>query len=81
MMEDLRNKSIDAALVSIPMCKNMIEENNGIYSILETIDSNMQFNMVFHEGSPLRDEVNNILDEMIQDGTYQKIYDNWFSLQ
>ena len=42
MMEDLRNKSIDAVLVSIPMCKNMIEENNGIYSILETIDSNMQ---------------------------------------
>jgi ABC-type amino acid transport substrate-binding protein len=36
--------------------------------------------MVFHKGSPLKDEVNRILDEMIQDGTYQEIYDSWFLL-
>ena len=80
MMEDLRNKSIDGVIISVPFGKNIIEENNGIYRVLETIESEKVFNMVFHKGSPLKDEVNRILDEMIQDGTYQEIYDSWFLL-
>jgi ABC-type amino acid transport substrate-binding protein len=80
MMEDLRSKNIDGVFVSVPFGKNIIEENNGIYRVLETIQSNKKFNMVFHKGSPLKDEVNRILDEMIQDGTYQEIYDSWFLL-
>jgi ABC-type amino acid transport substrate-binding protein len=80
MMEDLRNKSIDGVLISVPFGKNIIEENSGIYRVLETIESNKTFNIVFHKGSPLKDEVNRILEEMIQDGTYQDIYDTWFLL-
>jgi polar amino acid transport system substrate-binding protein len=80
MMEDLRNKNIDGVIISVPFGKNIIEENNGIYTVLETIKSNKAFNIVFHKDSPLKDEVNRILDEMIQDGTYQEIYESWFLL-
>jgi polar amino acid transport system substrate-binding protein len=80
MMEDLRNKSVDGILISVPFGMNIMEENSGIYRVLEAIESDKVFNIVFHKGSPLKDEVNRILDEMIQDGTYQEIYDKWFLL-
>jgi len=80
MMEDLRSGKIDAVLISLPVGKNIIEENEGIYRVLEVIRSSMMFNIVFHQGSPLREEVNRILAEMVQDGTYQQIHDRWFSL-
>jgi len=78
MLEELRNKNIDGILISIPVGKSIIEENNGIYRVLEVVKSERTFNIVFHEGSPLRDEVNRILSEMAEDGTYKQIYDKWF---
>ncbi len=80
MMDDLKSGKIDAVLKSVPVGKNLIEENGGIYRVLEKVKSNRSFNMVFHKGSPLRDEVNSILAEMVQDGTCQEIYDRWFLL-
>lgn len=79
MLEELRSKNIDGVLISIPVGKNIIEKNNGIYRVLEVVKSERTFNIVFHEGSPLRDEVNRILSEMAEDGIYQQIYDKWFS--
>lgn len=79
MLEELRNKNIDGLLISIPVGKNIIEEDNAIYRVLEVVKSERAFNIVFHKDSPLRDEVNRILSDMDEDGTYQKIYDKWFS--
>lgn len=78
LMEDLKNGNINAVLKSVPVGKNLVEENNGIYRVLETVESNRSFNIVFHEGSPLKEEVNRILADMVEDGTYQEIYDRWF---
>ena len=79
MLEELRNKNIDGLLISVPVGKNIIEENCAIYRVLEVVKSERAFSIVFHKGSPLRDEVNRILSEMDEDGTYQQIYDKWFS--
>jgi len=79
MMEDLGNKNIDAVLISVPVGKNIIDENNGLYRILDVVESNKAFNIVFRKGSPLTEEVNSIIKEMTEDGTYQDIYDAWFS--
>ena len=79
MMEDLRNRKIDGVFVSVPVGKNIIEENSGIYRVLEVVKSQKAFNIVFHEGSPLKEEVDRILAEMAADGTYKEIYDSWFS--
>jgi ABC-type amino acid transport substrate-binding protein len=80
MIEGLKNKDTDGILISIPLGKNIIEENNGLFNIIEIIESEREYNIVFLEGSPLIDEVNSILEEMQQDGTYQEIYDKWFAL-
>ncbi len=79
ILEALRSKKIDGALISIPIGKNIIEENKSIYSVLEIIKSERELNIVFPEGSPLKDEVNRILAEIKEDGTYKEIYNKWFS--
>ena len=66
-------------LISVPVGKNIIEENSGIYRVLEVVKSQKVFNIVFHKGSPLKEEVDRILAEMAGDGTYKEIYDSWFS--
>ena len=79
MLEALRSKEIEGILVSIPLGRNIIEENNGIYSVLGVVKSERKLNIIFLEGNPLKDEVNRILSRMKEDGTYQEIYDKWFS--
>ena len=80
MIEGLKNKDIEGMLISIPLGKNIVEENNGLFSIIEIVRSEREYNIVFMEGSPLKDEVNSILEEMQEDGTYQEIYDKWFAI-
>ncbi len=80
MIEGLKNKDIEGVLISIPLGKSIIEENNGLFSIVEIVKSEREYNIVFPEGSPLKDEVNSILEEMQADGTYQEIHDKWFAI-
>lgn len=80
MIEGLKNKDIEGMIISVPIGKNIIEENNGLFNIIEIVKSEREYNIVFMEGNPLKDEVNNILEEMHQDGIYQEIYDKWFTI-
>jgi len=79
MENDLKNKNIDGILISLPIGVNLITGNTGIYKVLEVVKSNRDFAIVFREGSPLREEVNDILEEIKGDGTYNEIYDKWFN--
>ena len=74
------NMPVEGILISIPLGKSIIEENNSFFSIIEIVKSEREYNIVFLEGSPLKDEVNSILEEMQTDGTYQEIYDKWFAI-
>lgn len=79
MINDLKNKNIDGILLSLPMGVNLITGDTGVYKVLEIVKSNKDFAIVFRKGSPLREEVNATLEEMKEDGTYDEIYDKWFS--
>jgi len=78
MLDDLRNKNIDGVLTSLPISVNLLTENEGIYSILEVVGSNKEFGIVFNEGSALKEEVDRIIEEIMEDGTYENIYNEWF---
>lgn len=78
MLEELKNKKIEGILISIPMSINILRENKEMYVILDRVKSNKEFGIVFSEGSRLKEEVNKILEEIKEDGTYSKIYDRWF---
>ncbi len=78
MTDDLKNKNIDGILISLPMGVNLITGNTGIYNVLETVKSSKEFGIVFSKGSPLKEEVDCILEEIKEDGTYDQIYSQWF---
>ncbi|MFC2159370.1 substrate-binding periplasmic protein [Actinomycetota bacterium] len=80
MIDGLKNKDIEGMIISVPLGKSIIEENNGLFKIIEKVKSEREYNIVFLEGSPLKDEVNSILEEMYQDGAYQEIFDKWFTI-
>ena len=79
MFDDLRNQNIDGVLISLPIGVNLMAENEGIYSVLEVVKSNKEFGIVFSKGSALKEEVNRILEEIREDGTFDEIYGKWFS--
>ena len=78
MLDDLKNKRIDGVLTSLPISVNLISENEGIYSVLDVVESNNKFGIIFKEGSTLKEEVDVIIEEMMEDGTYDGIYEKWF---
>ncbi|MBE3092068.1 MAG: amino acid ABC transporter substrate-binding protein [Chloroflexi bacterium] len=79
MLDDLGNKNIDGVLISLPIGVNLLVENKGIYSVLEVVKSNKEFGIVFTKGSALKEEVDKILEEIKEDGTYDDIYKKWFN--
>ncbi len=79
MFDDLRNENISGILMSLPIGANLMTENEGIYIVLKTIKSNKEFGIVLKEGSALKEEINSIIEEIKQDGTYDEIYSRWFS--
>ena len=80
MLDDLRNKNIDGVLISLPIGVNLLVENKGIYSVLDNVKSNKKFGIVFSKGSVLKEEVDKIIEEIKEDGTYDDIYNKWFKL-
>ena len=79
MINDMKNKNIDGILLSLPVGVNLVTGDTGIYKVLEVVKSSKDFAIVFSKGSPLKEEVNAILEEIKEDGTFDEIYSKWFS--
>ncbi|MEA2016227.1 MAG: ABC transporter substrate-binding protein [Actinomycetota bacterium] len=81
MIDALKNREIDAILLSLPVGVNLITGDTGIYRVLEVIKSGKEFGIVFSEGSALKEEVDEIIEEIKNDGTYDEIYTEWFDYE
>ncbi len=79
MINDLKNKDIDGILLSLPVGVNLVTGDAGIYKVLEVVKSNKDFAIVFRKENPLKEEINTVLDEIKEDGTFDEIYNKWFS--
>ena len=79
MFDALGNKEIEAVLINLPLAVSLLKDNIDMYLVLDKINSNREFAIVFKKGSPLVWQVNQILDTMVADGKYQSIYDKWFN--
>ncbi|OFW47220.1 MAG: hypothetical protein A2163_08540 [Actinobacteria bacterium RBG_13_35_12] len=79
VFDSLKNKDIDGVLISLPIGVNLLAENEGIYSVLEVVESNKEFGIVFSKGNTLKEEVDRILERIKEDGTYDDIYNKWFN--
>ncbi len=82
MMEQLKTKQYDAVMHDAPLLKYYATtKGNGIiYTVGDTLNSE-PFGMLFPVGSPLREQFNQGLIELYENGKYQKIYERWFGQQ
>ena len=79
MLDALGNKEIEAVLINLPLAVSLLKDNKDMYLVLDKINSDREFAIVFKKDSPLVWQVNQILDTMVTDGKYQSIYDEWFN--
>lgn len=78
MLEALKNKEVSAIFLNLPIAVNLLKDNKDIYTVIEEKDSTRQYVIVFNNGSSLKDMVDEQLDLIFSDGTYEQIYLKWF---
>ena len=81
MIDDLRSNKIEGVLVTVPIAVNIFKENKEMCLVLDEVKSSKEFAIVFGKGSELKEEVDKVLEKIYEDGTYDMIYDRWFSYQ
>lgn len=78
--EALNNKTVDAVVFDSPvLLYYAANEGKGRVSIVGAPFRREDYGIVFPQNSNLRTRVNIELLKMREDGTYQRLYDRWFS--
>lgn len=76
---DLESGAVDAIAIDIGVANFQLEGKEDDYLILEETISSEQYAIGFLKGNEaLRDEVQNTLMEMVEDGTFAEISDKYF---
>jgi polar amino acid transport system substrate-binding protein len=82
MYQALLDKRVDAILLAAPPLRYYAaREGKGVVKMVGPEFNKGDAAFAFPEGSPLRRVVNAALLAVREDGTYQQIYDKWFSSQ
>lgn len=75
----LLNGALDAVVADNQPVLNFIEANKAEDIVCVTADTEDEFyGIAFKKGNPIVDEVNAVIKQFKEDGTYAKIYGNWF---
>lgn len=73
----LLNKTIDAFVIDFPIAAGLVGENPDELVVVGQFVTNEDWGIVFEEGSQLKQHVDRILQEMIDDGTLQELQEKW----
>lgn len=73
----LLNKTIDAFIIDLPIAAGLVGESPDELVVVGQFITNEEWGIVFEEGSPLVDPVNQVLQEMIDDGTLAELQEKW----
>jgi polar amino acid transport system substrate-binding protein len=73
----LLNKEIDAFVIDLPIAAGLVAENPDDLVVVGQFITNENWGIVFEEGSELRQHVDRVLQEMIDDGTMKEFQDKW----
>ncbi|MCA1687149.1 MAG: basic amino acid ABC transporter substrate-binding protein, partial [Actinobacteria bacterium] len=74
----LENGQIDAVINDFPVSAYEAETGGESLEVVQTIPTNEQYGVAFPKDSELVEPVNEALQEIKEDGTYAKIYEEWF---
>ncbi|HEX6207684.1 MAG TPA: ABC transporter substrate-binding protein [Actinomycetota bacterium] len=78
----LENEQVDGIVVDLPTAFFIVAvqlDNGTIVGQFPTVGQQEYFGMVFEEGNPLRDCVNQALDTLREDGTLASIQQEWLA--
>lgn len=76
---DLESGAVDAIAIDIGVAKFQLEDKEDEYTILDEVISSEQYAVGFLKGNDkLRDEVQDTLMEMVDDGTFAEISEKYF---
>jgi polar amino acid transport system substrate-binding protein len=73
----LLNETIDAFIIDLPIAAGLVAENPDDLVVIGQFITNENWGIVFEEGSELREHVDRVLQEMIDDGTLKEFQDKW----
>jgi ABC-type amino acid transport substrate-binding protein len=74
----LQNGTVDAVVIDIPVAENAENAGNGV-EISAAIPTEEEYGFAVKQGeTELLEELNEGLKEVIDDGTYAKLYEKWF---
>lgn len=78
MYSALKAGQVDALLQDLPV--NLSHTKDGKFTVVETYDTSEQYGLAMKKGNDaLVTDVNDALKKMRGDGTYKKLYDQYFS--
>ncbi|MCX6346430.1 MAG: ABC transporter substrate-binding protein [Actinobacteria bacterium] len=80
LIKGLKAEEIQGIIISIPIGVKILNEDPDTYRFINKMESSIKYSIVLKKGSPLTDRINQVLKEIKDDGTYKKIYDNWFKI-
>jgi polar amino acid transport system substrate-binding protein len=73
----LLNQTIDAFIIDLPIAAGLVAENPDDLVVVGQFITDENWGIVFEEGSELREHVDRVLQEMIDDGTMKELQDKW----
>lgn len=80
MFQAIKAKQVDALLQDLPV--NLDHQNDGGFEVVETYSTDEQYGLAMRKGNTaLVDAVNEQLSEMRDDGSYDEIYNTYFSTE
>lgn len=76
----LQQGNVDAVVYDSPvLLYHAATEGEGMVNVVGPIFEPQDYGVAFPSGSELREDVNRALLDIQEDGTYTRIYDDWFS--
>jgi len=76
---DLQAGRVDAVLYDAPNVNHYVNSSDDVdFKVVGDLLQGEQYGIAFPEGSALRDRFDAALGELMEDGTYDRIYAKWF---
>jgi glutamine transport system substrate-binding protein len=77
----LKSGTVEGVIIDAPVAQNAVEKSGGV-EIAEKVPTEETYGIAVAQGdSGLLEEINTGLEEVMDDGTYKKIYEKWFHLE
>ncbi|MDX6635859.1 MAG: polar amino acid transport system substrate-binding protein [Solirubrobacterales bacterium] len=77
----LKSGTVEGVIIDAPVAQNAVEKSGGV-EIAEKVPTEEEYGIAVAQGeSELLEEINTGLEEVLDDGTYKKIYEKWFKLE